>query len=265
MDYYLSNNDGQYTGPYSKDRLIAAGLDRSTMVWRQGLAAWTPAEQLRELDDIINDVPPPMEMTLGPTIEVRPVEPVQQVAQQPAAQVAQQDEDMKRQLEQLNQRKAELKKVLEQKKAEKQNKLVAAQKQQKLQVEEKKKKEEVEKKKETKDKKKSKSKYDYPVCDWRNESIWILAFVVIHAILALCGQTTFFYIYLDIVGAVLSIIGIVIGIKIRKLNAISYKKGSESRLKAEPLGYYNGILVSATAAIGFLIILVQSAHYVYVA
>lgn len=39
MDYYLSNNDGQYTGPYSKDRLIAAGLDRSTMVWRQGLAA----------------------------------------------------------------------------------------------------------------------------------------------------------------------------------------------------------------------------------
>ena len=59
-------------------------------------------------------------------------------------------------------------------------------------------------------------------------------------------------------------IGIVIGIKIRKLNAISYKKGSESRLKAEKLGYFNGILVSATAAIGFLIILVQSAHYVYV-
>ena len=58
--------------------------------------------------------------------------------------------------------------------------------------------------------------------------------------------------------------GIAIGVKIRKLNNISYKKGCESRLKAEKLGYFNGIFVSTIAAIGFLIILVQSAHYVYV-
>lgn len=274
MDYYLSNSDGQYTGPYSKDRLIAAGLDRSTMVWRQGLATWTVAEQLQELQDIMGDVPPPMEMTLGPTRVVQPVQ--QAVAGQPAAQVAQEDYDKQLKLEELNRKKAALKQQLEQRKAEKEKKLAQAQQELQLMKEEKKKEVEKErkvlkeKKKEpakttSKKKSKEKTKYDYPVCDWRNEAIWVLAFVIIHALMALMGETTFFYIYLDIVGAVLSIAGIVIGIKIRKLNATSYKKDSESRLQAEKLGYFNGILVSATAAVGFLIILVQSAHYVYVA
>ena len=82
--------------------------------------------------------------------------------------------------------------------------------------------------------------------------------------MAIFDWTTFEYLYVDIVGAVLSITGIIIGIKIRKLNKISYKKGSETRLKAEKLGYFNGFFVSTIAAIGFIIILIQSAHYVFV-
>jgi hypothetical protein len=254
MDYYISNNDGRYSGPFKKEQLIAAGLDLDTMVWRQGMAAWTPAKLLPELSDIIADVPPPMEITLGPSI-VQP-QPIQQPVQQEVAYSDDTNAKIRMQLEQLNKEKDELKKLLEQKKAEGDKKLVAARAQHQAEIKEQKKQKEKEAKKKT--------KYDYPVCDWRNESIWLLVFVICHAAMAIAGWTTFFYLYIDILGAVLSIIGIVIGCKIRELNKISYKKGSESRLKAEPLGYYNGILVSATAAIGFLIILVQSAYYVYI-
>ncbi len=253
MDYYISKNNGKYSGPFKKEQLIAAGLDLDTMVWRQGMTAWAPAKQLPELSDIIGDVPPPMDMVMEPNAVVQP--PVQQVTAQL--------NEMQQQLNQLNREKEELKKLLEQKKAEGDKKLAIAKAQHQAEVKEQKKQKE-KKEKEEKEKAKKKTRYDYPVCDWRNESIWLLFFVICHAAMAIAGWTTFFYIYFDIVGAVLSIIGIVIGNKIRKLNAISYKKGSESRLKAEPLGYYNGIFVSVTAAIGFLIILVQSAHYVYV-
>ena len=99
---------------------------------------------------------------------------------------------------------------------------------------------------------------------WFNESIWLLVFVIIHVILALTDMTTFEYIYLDILGAILCITGIVIGARIKSLNKVSYAKDSATRNQAEKLSKFNGFLVSATAAAGFLIILYQSAHYVYV-
>ena len=90
-------------------------------------------------------------------------------------------------------------------------------------------------------KKDSKTKYDFPVSPWLSESIWLLAFVIIHAILALTDMTTFEYIYLDIVGAVLSITGIVIGIKIKSLNKVSYAKSSDTRNLAEKFSKFNGL------------------------
>ncbi len=256
MDYYISKNDGKYYGPFKKDSLIANGLDLDTLVWREGLPAWTQAKMLPELSDIIGDVPPPMEMTLGPSKVIQ--QPVQQPVQQP--QQTNQEVDMQRQLEQLNHEKEELKKMLRQKKEQK---LVEARKQK---IAEKKEEKKIEEKKAQKEiaKNKKKTKYDHPVADWCNESIWLLGFVVCHALMAIFDWTTFEYLYVDIVGAVLSITGIIIGIKIRKLNKISYKKGSETRLKAEKLGYFNGFFVSTIAAIGFIIILIQSAHYVFV-
>lgn len=260
MLYYLSKNDGLYTGPFTTDQLIANGLERDTMVWREGLAAWIPAYQLPELNDIIAETPPPLEMTLGPVNALR--EPVQQSVQH-LQQSVDTNAKIKQQLEQLNKEKAELKQVLEQKKNEGNKKLVEARDQRRAEIKEKKKTEEKEAKKELA-KAKKKTKDDYPVCDWRNESIWLLAFVAIHAAIGYFNDSASIYLYLDILGAVLSIIGIVIGVKIKQLNKISYKKGSPERNLAEKLGYFNGIFVSATAAVGFLIILYQSAYYVYV-
>ena len=268
MVYYISKNDGKYQGPFNKEALIANGLDLDTMVWREGLPAWTPAKMLPELADIIGDVPPPMEVVIGPSSAT--IQPVQQPAQpqqmqmqqQPVQQIANQEIEMQKQLDELNRKKEELKKVLEQRKTQKlaegQTKSVVEKKEQKKPVETK------DKKEVTKRKSKKKTKYDHPVADWRNESIWLLVFVIIHALIEICGdKTNYTYLYLDIIGAVLSITGIIIGLNIRRLNKISYKKGSESRLKAEKLGYFNGIFVSATAAVGFLIVLVQTAYYVY--
>lgn len=259
MDYYISRNDGKYIGPFKKDQLIANGLDLDDLVWRQGLSGWIPANQLPELSDIIGDVPPPMEITLGPEIAQQPlVQPVQQTTELSYGTNAK----IKTELEQLNKEKEELKKLLEQKKTEGNKKLAAARTQRKAEIAEKKKQEEKVAKKELA-KAKKKTKYDHPVADWRNESIWLLVFVAIHALIEFCSEPTI-YLYFDILGAILSITGIIIGVKIRKLNKISYKKDSQSRLKAEKLSHFNGLFVSATAAIGFLIVFVQSAHYVYV-
>lgn len=269
MVYYISKNDGKYQGPFNKDALIANGLDLDTMVWREGLPAWTPAKMLPELADIICNVPPPMEVVIGPSsATIQPVQqqPVQQpvqsqpAQQQPMQQPANEEIDKQKKLDQLNHKKEELKKVLEQRKtrklAEVQTKNVVEKKEQKKQVETKAKKEVT--------KSKKKTKYDHPVADWCNESIWLLAFVIIHALIEFWSDNpNYTYLYLDVIGAVLSITGIIIGVNIKKLNKISYKKGSESRVKAEKLGYFNGLFVSATAAIGFLIVLVQSAYYVY--
>ena len=269
MVYYISKNDGKYQGPFNKDALIANGLDLDTMVWREGLPAWTPAKMLPELADIIDNVPPPMEVVIGPSsATIQPVQqqPVQQpvqsqtAQQQPVQQVANQEIEMQKQLDQLNHKKEELKKVLEQRKTQKlaegQTKSVVEKKEQKKPVETKAKKEAT--------KSKKKTKYDHPVADWCNESIWLLAFVIIHALIEFWSDNpSHTYLCLDAIGAVLSITGIIIGVNIKKLNKISYKKDSESRLKAENLGYFNGLFVSATAAIGFLIVLVQSAYYVY--
>lgn len=264
MNYYIALPHSQKAGPMKKEALLANGLKPDSLVWREGLTTWVAAKDLHELDDLFFEVPPPLPPSSGETpppleITLGSSTTLHHTSQQAATQ----DDVLRQQLEQLNKEKEEIKNLLEQKKAAKKEKLAAARTQYLAKRDEKKKQEEKEKKK-TLQQAKKKTKYDYPVCDWRNESIWLLAFVIIHASLAIFGLTRFFYLYLDIVGAVMSVIGIVIGIKIRKLNAISYKKGSDSRLKAEPLGHFNGIFVSTTAAIGFLIILVQSAYYVYI-
>ncbi|MBR5030988.1 MAG: DUF4339 domain-containing protein [Muribaculaceae bacterium] len=243
MDYYLSKNDGLFTGPFAIDQLIANGLERDTLVWREGLAAWFPAYQLPELNEIIAETPPPIEVTLSHTAN----EEQQPLPQAPAViQPA------------VNKNVAEVVKKAQPKPAVKANGDVNTQ------VTKKKTTAVTTEKKKEKEKKKTKTKYDHPVAPWFNESIWLLAFVIIHAILGLTKTTTFEYIYLDLLGAALSITGIVIGMKIKNLNKVSYAKGSATRNVAENLSKINGYLVSATAAIGFLVILVQSAHYVYV-
>ena len=55
---------GQQTGPFSAQQLqqqIQGGsLTRDTLVWKQGLAAWTAAGQVPELSSLFGAVPPPL-------------------------------------------------------------------------------------------------------------------------------------------------------------------------------------------------------------
>ncbi len=248
MDYYIALPGKRRAGPFKKEELLANGLKPNSLVWSSGMPAWKAAKLVDELSDLFVATPPPLPPTPAPTQAPPPM---------PDTITLQRElHDTKKEID-------ELKTLLEQKESEANKKLVAAREKRKTEIKEKKKQKEKEEKKKT-SKNKKKTKYDYPVADWRNEAIWLLVFVISHALMALFGWTTFFYIYLDIVGAILSIAGIAIGQKIKSLNIISHQKDSESRLKAEKLSKFNGFLVSATAAAGFLIILVQSAYYVYI-
>lgn len=249
MEYYISNTYGSFTGPHLKHQLLNAGLKRDTLVWREGFTTWYPAYQLPELNDIISSIPP---------LAATPTAPSNLPPAMPASQLAMSAKDIAKQSE-ISEPQAKIlpkTKPAEDLAAKPAKKPVVSPTQKPVAKET--------TAKNNASKKNSKSKYDHPVSPWFNESIWLLAFVIIHVILALTDMTTFEYIYLDILGAILCITGIVIGAKIKNLNKVSYAKDSATRNQAEKLSKFNGFLVSATAAAGFLIILYQSAHYVYV-
>ena len=55
---------GQQQGPFDRGALAAqvrsGGLTAGTLVWKQGMAQWVPAQQVSELADILGSVPPPL-------------------------------------------------------------------------------------------------------------------------------------------------------------------------------------------------------------
>ncbi len=55
--YFLT--DDEKKGPFASAELIAAGLQRDTLVWFKGCADWTPAEDLPELAEVLAELPPP--------------------------------------------------------------------------------------------------------------------------------------------------------------------------------------------------------------
>lgn len=50
-EYYIIS-EGERRGPYTAEAMRGIGLRPDTMVWRQGMADWTPASELAELADI---------------------------------------------------------------------------------------------------------------------------------------------------------------------------------------------------------------------
>jgi hypothetical protein len=56
--------NGAQAGPFDAGALAqqvqAGAVNRSTLVWKNGMAAWTPAEQVPELGGIFAAVPPPL-------------------------------------------------------------------------------------------------------------------------------------------------------------------------------------------------------------
>jgi len=61
--FFIAIN-GQQQGPFDVNSLAAkardGSLQRNTLVWRQGMANWSPAEQVAELTNVFAAVPPPL-------------------------------------------------------------------------------------------------------------------------------------------------------------------------------------------------------------
>ncbi|WP_231619214.1 SPFH domain-containing protein [Nonomuraea sp. SBT364] len=51
---------GERRGPFDRPGLAAAGLTPDALVWRPGLARWTPARDVPELAALLHDTPPPL-------------------------------------------------------------------------------------------------------------------------------------------------------------------------------------------------------------
>jgi hypothetical protein len=55
---------GQQTGPFDlpsfKMKIEAGQFNRDTLVWKEGMAQWTPAGQVPELASLFGAVPPPI-------------------------------------------------------------------------------------------------------------------------------------------------------------------------------------------------------------
>lgn len=62
--YYIHIN-GQQAGPFPKEKLIEAGMQPNSMVWRSDLPNWVEARTLPELMDLMNG-PGPQPFSQGP-------------------------------------------------------------------------------------------------------------------------------------------------------------------------------------------------------
>jgi membrane protease subunit (stomatin/prohibitin family) len=51
---------GEQRGPFDKAGLAGAGLTPDALVWRAGMAQWTPARDVPELADLLRHTPPPL-------------------------------------------------------------------------------------------------------------------------------------------------------------------------------------------------------------
>lgn len=84
MNYWIARNK-EKIGPLNPEDLSSAGLERTTLVWREGLPTWTPAGELDELAWLFNDHPVPEPKASTPpspyrtsyrTIDQRPTEQI---------------------------------------------------------------------------------------------------------------------------------------------------------------------------------------------
>jgi hypothetical protein len=64
QDQWFLGAGGQRLGPFDTDALAGQAqggtLTPSTLVWKNGMAQWTPASQVPELAAILSSVPPPL-------------------------------------------------------------------------------------------------------------------------------------------------------------------------------------------------------------
>lgn len=56
MEFFIIDYNGQQAGPFSFDQLVQKGISPETLVWKQGMADWTPAWKVEELRAVLEAI-----------------------------------------------------------------------------------------------------------------------------------------------------------------------------------------------------------------
>ena len=61
MKKYFYSNGKEKQGPFSFEELKNENINKSTLIWYEGLEDWKPAGEIQELEEILQLIPPPIE------------------------------------------------------------------------------------------------------------------------------------------------------------------------------------------------------------
>ena len=56
MEFFIIDHNGQQAGPFSLDQLVQKGISPETLVWKQGMADWTPAWKVEDLKAVLEAI-----------------------------------------------------------------------------------------------------------------------------------------------------------------------------------------------------------------
>ena len=56
MEFFIIDHNGQQAGPFSFNQLVQKGISPETLVWKQGMADWTPAWKVEELRAVLEAI-----------------------------------------------------------------------------------------------------------------------------------------------------------------------------------------------------------------
>ena len=90
MEYFIIDNNGQQAGPFSQDQLVQKAISPETLVWKQGMADWTPAWKVEELKTVLEAVEANKPNATNQQENQEPQQQTSEQAQQQAYQQAQQ-------------------------------------------------------------------------------------------------------------------------------------------------------------------------------
>ena len=90
MEYFIIDNNGQQAGPFSQDQLVQKAISPETLVWKQGMADWTPAWKVEELKTVLEAVEANKTNGTNQQENQEPQQQTSEQAQQQAYQQAQQ-------------------------------------------------------------------------------------------------------------------------------------------------------------------------------
>ena len=90
MEYFIIDNNGQQAGPFSQDQLVQKAISPETLVWKQGMADWTPAWKVEELRTVLEAIEANKPNSTNQQENQEPQQQTSEQAQQQAYQQAQQ-------------------------------------------------------------------------------------------------------------------------------------------------------------------------------